>query len=171
MKKWPKSWIEHINKTCSFYFENKDINFIDSRTLYVGSSGKMTVSSIRLTFQKHNKLYDIYIKHEDACFIIDYYHKNYYMFRKRKKNEQDLISLIETWLGGNDKTGLFNYFDLGGDSSQDFMCSAYEISKSIEIAIDSHIDRRDDGDDDDGENDPVEPLSPVDEVEPELICS
>ena len=167
IKKWPKNWIEHVNTTCSFYFENKNITFLNTKILYIDMFDK--IISARLTFKKHNKLYDIYIRHEDSYFSVDFYHKNYYMFRKRKKNEQDLISFVETWLGGNDKVGLFNYFDLGGEASQEEISSAYKIAKSIEDVIDSHNDNgRDDGD---GENDPVEPYSPIREVDPELICS
>ena len=167
MKKWPKNWIEHVNETCSFYFEDLDISFVESKILYEVES---KVCSARLTFQKYNKLYDIYISYENSYFVVNYYYKNYYMFRKRKKNEQDLVSFIETWIGGNDKTGLFNYFDLGGVSQKDSICSPYDISKDIESTINCHNDRGG-GDDEGGENDPITPFSPCDTMKPELICS
>ncbi len=166
LKKWPQNWVEHVDKTCSFYFEDKDISFIESKTLRSDKTENAQIYSMTLTFKKYDKIYDIFIHHCYNTFVINYYYKKYY--KKRKALEQDFIFMMDTILNGADKTGCFNYTELGGQALRDYLASAYEISQSIENIINNHIDR--DDDDNEGENDPVEPPSPSNEIKPELLC-
>ncbi len=168
MEKWPKNWIEHVFTTCSFYFEDKSILFVDSKIFCYDLPSKGKDHGIRLTFQKYDKLYDIFINYENSYFVVDYYYKNYYRLRKKKDHEQDFISFIDTWMKGSDILGLFSYFDLGGESSKDIISSPYEIIQSIEKIINCHSNKGDNGFDNDGENNPIEPFSPSNEFEPEL---
>lgn len=167
IKKWPKDWIEHVTETCFFYFENKGISFIDSKILCSDKTKQAEIYGIRLTFQKCSNIYDIFINHEYSNFIINYYYKNYYRFINKKKVAENFIFIMDSLLKGSDHAGLFNYFELGGESSRDNVVSAYSIIQSIENTINFHTDKRDD--DEGGENDPIEPFSPSDVMEPELL--
>jgi len=171
LKKWPRNWIEHVTETCFFYFENNNILFIDSKIFYLDKTKKEKPLSIKLTFKKQENIYDIFINHEESSFIINYYYKEYYRIRRKRKFEQDFISLIGTWLKGSDNIGLFSYSDLGGETSRENIISPYDISQSIESTINYHNDKNDNDDNDrgDGENDPIEPFSPCNTIKPELL--
>ena len=168
LNKWPNNWIEHVNETCSFYFEKEDISFIHSATLYEGFPDQGKISSIRLEFTKYKKQYDIFIERQQASFIMSCYYKDYYRIRKRREFEQDFISFIGSWLQGSDSIGLFKYLELGGEIARENKTSAYQIACSIKDFIDCHNENNDD-DDEGGENDPIEPFSPSDVMEPELL--
>jgi hypothetical protein len=170
LKKWPNNWVEHMTETCFFYFEDKEISFIDSKILCSDKTKQAKIYCICLTFKKYNKIYDIFINYEGSCFVVNYYYKNYYNLKRKKELEQDFIFMMDTLLRGADKVGSFLYSDLGGEASRDNITSAYNITQSIENTINFHSDRNDD-DDNEEERDPIEPLSPCDMVEPELICS
>jgi hypothetical protein len=157
----------HINETCGFYFEDKDINFVVMRILYSDPHNLETIYGIRLTFQKFQKTYDIFIIYERTNFIINYFYKAYY--KKRRKGEFDFLSFVEDPIRGSDIDGFYRYLDLGGESSGGCSITPYDISESIENIINFHSDKNDDDDDEGGENDPCEPFSPCDEVEPEII--
>ena len=168
LKKWPFNWIEHVTETCFFHFENKGISFVDSKILCSDKTEKAKIYGMPLTFKKDNKTYDISINHEASTFIINYYYKNYYRFKKG--TNQNFIFIIDTLLNGSDGIGLFNYFDLGGELTRDYKTSAYKIVCSIEEFIDYHSNGGyEDNDNEGGENDPIEPFSPYDVVEPELL--
>ena len=174
LQKWPRNWVEHVTETCFFYFEYHKISFVDSKILCSNKTKDAKIYGMRLTFQKDGNIYDIFINYECSTFTINYYYKNYYSLRKRKDQEQDFIIVTGESLKGKDKIGLFSYLLLGGESVREVYCSAYEISKSIEIAIEYHTDNGnngddDDDDDDDGEKDPIEPFSPSNVTEPELL--
>jgi len=168
LKKWPKNWVEHVNETCFFYFENKGISFIDSKILCSDKTEDAPIYGIRLTFQKYDKLYDIFINYSNPNFIINYYYKDYYKIRKQRELEQDFVFMEGKLTNGSDKVGTFNYFDLGGQAARSNLFSPYNISQGIETTINFHADNGDD-DDEGGENDPVEPFSPSDVTEPELL--
>lgn len=169
LNKWPNNWIEHVNETCSFYFEKEDISFIQSKILYEGFPDKGIISSIRLEFTKCKNKYDIFISREQASFIMSCYYKDYYRIRKKRKLEYDFTSFIETWMRGSDSTGLFEYFDLGGEMARENKTSAYQIACSIKDLINCHNNDDNDPDDEGGENDPIEPFSPSNEMKPELL--
>jgi hypothetical protein len=168
LKKWPKNWVEHVTETCFFYFEDRGIAFIDSKILCSNKTENAKIYGMRLTFQKEENTYDIFINHECSNFIINYYYKNYYRFKKKKEEDQNFVFMMDTLLNGSDNIGLFNYYDLGGMSARDCIYNAYDIIQSIERMINFHTDRDDDNDEG-GENDPIEPFSPSDVMEPELL--
>ena len=168
IKKWPRNWVEHITDTCFFYFEDKGIAFIDSKILCSNKTEHAKIYGIRLTFQKLENIYDIFINHECSTFVINYYYKNYYRLQKRKEIEDNFIFMMDTLLNGSDKNGLFRYLDLGGQAARDSITTPYEISQSIESAINCHNDRNDDNDEG-GENYPIKQFSPSDVIEPELL--
>ena len=165
LKKWPRNWVEHVNETCFFYFEDKDIFFIDSKILCLEKTQSSKILGIRLSFQKYDNVYDIFINYEGSSFVINYYYKSYY---KVNKNDSNFIFMMDTILSGADNQGVFNYFDLGGQAARDDIASAFNITESIENIINFHSDRGGD-DDEGGENDPCEPFSPYDVMEPELL--
>ncbi len=167
LKKWPNNWVEHVTETCFFYFEDKGISFVDSKILCSGKTDDAEIYGMRLTFQNYKNIYDIFINHECSTFIINYYYKSYYRFKKRK--EENFLFMMGTLQNGSDQTGLFNYSDLGGEASRDSVISAYGIIQSIENTINFHTDRNDDDDNEGGENDPIEPFSPKGVIEPELL--
>lgn len=169
LKKWPKNWVEHVNETCFFYFEDKGISFIDSKILCSDKTDKAEIYGIRLTFKKYKNIYDIFINHEYSTFITNYYYKNYYRFQKRKEMKDSFLFMMGTLLKGSDQVGLFSYKDLGGELAKDYKTSAYEMAQSIEEFITCHNDEGYDNDDEGGENDPIEPFSPSDVMEPELL--
>lgn len=166
LKQWPNNWMEHVNETCSFYFEDNGISFISSKILCSDKTKKAKIYGIRLTFQKDKNIYDIFINRQQASFIMSCYYKDYYRIRKRRKFEQDFISFIDTWARGSDSVGLFKYFDLGGEIARENKTSAYQIACSIEDLIDCH---NNDDDNEGGENDPEEPTSPNDVMELDLL--
>jgi len=168
LKNWPKNWIEHVTETCFLYFEDKGITFIESKILCSSKTKNAKIYGIRLTFKKYENIYDIFINYEGPIFILNYYYKNYYRFNKNMG--QQFIFMIDTILKGSDSIGLFNYFDLGGESSRDNITTAYDISKSIENTINCHSDKDCDDEDNDREDgDPIEPFSPRDAKELELL--
>jgi len=169
LKKWPRNWIEHVTETCFFYFENKGISFIDSKILCSDKTKNAQIYGMRLTFQKCKNVYDIFINYECSNFIINYYHKNYYRIEDGLGIMKDFVFVIEgTLKNGFDHIGPFMYSDLGAIAAKDYIYTAYDIIQSIESAINSHTGR-DDDDNEGGKNDPIEPFSPSDMMEPELL--
>ncbi len=170
LKKWPRNWIEHVNETCFFYFEDKGISFIDSKILCSDKTKKAKIYGMRLTFRKCKNIYDIFINHECSTFITNYYYKNYYRIEVDMGITKNFVFMAKgTLQNGSDHIGPFIYSDLGGEASEDNVASAYNIIQSIEDTINCHTNRGNDDDDEGGENDPVEPFSPSDVMEPELL--
>jgi hypothetical protein len=170
LKKWPKNWVEHVNETCFFYFEDNGISFIDSKILCSDKTADAEIYGIRLTFQRYKNTYDIFINHEYSTFITNYYYKNYYRFQKRNEINDSSLFMMDTLSKGSDQTGLFSYKDLGGDLAKDYKISAYEIAQSIEEFITYHNDKGSNDDNEGGEeNDPIKPFSPSDVMEPEIL--
>ena len=167
LKKWPLNWIEHVTETCFLYFEDKNISFEDSKILCVNRLDSSDVYAMRLTFEKYDNIYDIFIKYPNPNFIMECYYKKYYRIRKRKEFEQDFIFVKGVISNGSDNIGLFSYQDLAGMALRDSDVSPYDISKYIESIINFHTDSDDDNEG--GENDPIEPFSPSDMMEPELL--
>ena len=168
LKKWPRNWVEHVTQTCLFYFSDKDILFVAAKILHEYQTENSPIIGIKLSFDNFGKVYDIFINHEESMFVIDYYYKNYYRIRKKRKAEQNFLFMMDdTWSKGSDNIGLFSYSDLGSQSSRDYIISAYNISQSIENIINYHFGN-DGGDDEGGENNPIKPFSPSDVIEPEL---
>ena len=167
LKKWPRNWIEHVTETCFFYFEYHNISFVDSKILCSNKTEDAKILGMRLTFLKNENIYDIFINYECSNFIINYYYKNYYRFKKRKKAEENFIFMMDTLSNGSDQVGMFKYHLLGGMAAKDCIYTAYDIIQSIESIINCHNDNNDEG----GENDPIEPFSPSDVMEPEFLLS
>jgi len=168
LKTWPKKWVEHITQACMLYFEDKDIDFINSFVLSSGSDEDATMYGIKLEFKKNTNTYDILISHDNGMFAIDYYYKRYKVLNKTE-DPYYFTSSMDGLLNGNDSMGLFIYEVLGLELSMDSISSAYGIVQNIEAIINYHGGSDDDDDDDDDDKDPVEPYSPIDMVKPELI--
>jgi len=169
LKKWPRNWIEHVTETCFFYFECHKIAFIDSKILCSDRTKNAEIYGIRLTFQKCENTYDIFMNYECSNFIINYYHKNYYRLKTKNPAEEHFMFMMDTTFKGSDQAGLFKYHDLGAMAARDQSYTAYDIIQSIEHTINYHTGRDDRDDDGGGENDPIEPFSPSDVMEPELL--
>jgi len=164
-QKWPNSWDYHISQYCNFYFCDKDIKYLDQKfwTEATTQCPDAKVTTMNLGFQIGEHKYMVGIHRGDGThFSCSIYYKKLHI------NSNDPTALHVSCAGGAD---VFLLDDVAGIGGHDMTAS--EIMEFAEQMMWEDYNRRSgndwDNDDDNGENDPVEPFSPTEIVEPELI--
>jgi len=165
VEKWPQDWEQHILNSCSLYFEDKKIDFINGTILssYItniyGNSPIYEIKYLTIQFDINNKEYEISVTRQNNNGITynnDSVHSLVTFIKKDKilsKKDQSLT------LHFNIDTEFYVIYPV----SSFFSDNGYECATKIEEAITNDYNNRnnkDNGEDDDGDN-PIEPFIPT----------
>ena len=142
-EKWPKNWEKHILNTCKFYFEDKNIDFIDG------------IEYFQINTQDINKI----VKLELYFNINDYKYKVHIEnYLETYKNGKMVVYIF--YYNMIEETKFNIYYEIAGFSSDNRL----DTIKMIELLITSNYNDR--NDDWEGENDnETEPISPINTLE------
>jgi len=163
-QKWPNSWDYHISQYCNFYFDDKDIKYLDKEFWTEANTDRpsIKVTAMNLNFQigEHNYMVGLH-RGVGSHFSCDIFYKKIF---------EPGVEPIDMYVIAANSRYIFVLDNIAGMGGHD-MTSAEIMRFAEEIMLSDHNRRNGndwDNDDDDGENDPIEPFSPTIVAEPEL---
>ena len=164
IRQWPLDWHIHVTKFCDLYFDEKIVEYEDRvywSSIDTHNLDKTHYITINLKFKIGNHPYLLSItNNEGSHFSCMVAFRHLCAFDPYVTDDG-----IYMCCSGD----LAIPEEIGGMGGYDFSVTDI-ITFAEKVMIDDHFRReKDDDDDDEGENDPIEPFSPTNVVEPELL--